>query len=114
MWTAGDEPVVNAIRELRTGHWLASEGELVDGVLVMRPIRRRHRCCGEELYLITEVRHRTYRSFTWSLRRCRHCECSYSIGPRLPDVWVGALARVCIELYCNYTAAVRDTYGGRV
>ena len=33
MWTAGDEPVVNAIRELRRGHWLASEGELVDGVL---------------------------------------------------------------------------------
>ena len=81
MWTAGDEPVVNAIRELRRGHWLASEGELVDGVLVMRPIRRRRRCCGDDLYLITEVRHPTYRSFTWSLRRCRHCERSYSIGP---------------------------------
>src|SRR6185437_3633151 len=74
MWTAGDEPVVHAIRVLRPGHWPASEGELIDGVLVMRPIRRRRRCCGDELYLITEVRHATYRAFTLSLRRCSHCE----------------------------------------
>ena len=96
MWTAGDEPVVNAIRELRPGHWLASEGKLIDGVLVMRPIRRRRRCCGDDLYLITEVRHPTYRSFTWSLRRCRHCERSYSLGPRLPDAWVGR-AGACVH-----------------
>lgn len=106
MRTAGGEPIVNAICERRPGRRDASEGELVRGVLVMRPTARRRRCCGQELDLITEVRHATRPSLTWGLWRCGRCERSYSIGPELPAGWVAALARACVELYCDYTAAV--------
>jgi hypothetical protein len=110
MWTAGEEPVVNAIRELRPGHWLASEGEVVDGVLVIRPIRRRRRCCGDELYVIAGAPSHlsNVRMVPATLQALRR---SYSIGPRLPRGWVSALAPVCIELYCDYIAAVGDAYG---
>lgn len=111
---ADGERVVNAICELRPGQWDASEGELIDGVLVMRPARRQHDCCGKELDLIVEVAHPNQESRTWGLWRCKRCERSYSIGPKLPNAWIGAIARVCIELYCDYRAAVataRDTDG---
>jgi hypothetical protein len=108
MWNAGGEPIVNAICELRPGEWDASEGEVSNGVLVMRPTKRRRRCCNDELYCVVEVENGT---LTWGLWRCRHCERSYSIGPKLPGGWVGRLADICIELYCDYQAAVAAAYG---
>jgi hypothetical protein len=107
VWDIDGRPIVNAIREFRPGDWDASTGEVVDGILVMRPARRVRRCCGEGLYLVTEA---TRGQFVWGLWRCRRCERSYSIGPRLPATWVGRLAQVCIELCCDYQKAVADAY----
>jgi hypothetical protein len=107
---AGGVPILSAIREMRPGDWDASDGEVVDGVLVMRPIRRRRRCCGEELVLVAEA---VRGDLTWELRRCRCCERTYSIGPKLPPTWVSALARACIELYCEFVAKVETAYGSR-
>jgi hypothetical protein len=107
-WHAGGVEIVNAIREMRPGDWDASEGEVVDGVLVMRPTRRRRRCCGEDLVLVAEA---ARGSLTWGLWRCRRCERTYSVGPKLPPTWVSALARACIELYCEFVAKVETGYG---
>jgi hypothetical protein len=113
MRTTGDEPIVNAILEVRPGIWHASEGELDRRVLVMKPARRRRRCCGEALSVVVEVSHPTHPSFTWGLWRCGRCERTYSLGPRLPAGWTAALARVCVELYRDYVTAVAATYGQR-
>jgi hypothetical protein len=103
----GGELIVNAICELRPGNWQASRGEVERGVLLMRPCRRRRRCCGESLILLAQATHPEHSSFTWGLWRCGRCGRSYSIGPRLPQgVWVSAIARICIELYRDYQAAV--------
>jgi len=107
MWDIDDAPIVNAIRELRPGDWDASPGEVSDGVLVMRPARRTRRCCDDQLELVAQA---TRGQFTWELRRCRHCERPYSIGPKLPGGWGGGLARICVELYCDYLAAVAEAY----
>ncbi len=106
-WDAGGVLIVNAIREFRPGDWDASEGEVVDGVLVLRPIRRRRRCCGQDLVLVAEA---VRGNLTWGLWRCRRCERTYSIGPKLPPTWVNALARACIELYCQLGAKVEAAY----
>jgi hypothetical protein len=103
----GDGVVVNAILELKPGDWDASTGEVVDGVLVMTPAMRTRRCCGRDLELVAEA---VRGSLTWGLWRCRRCERWYSIGPRLPAGWCTPLARACIELYCDYRAAVAAAY----
>jgi hypothetical protein len=102
-------PIVNAIREFRPGDWDASTGEVFDGILLLRPTRRITRCCDEDLYLVAEA---THYQFVWGLWRCRQCESSYSIGPKLPPGWVGRLGEILIALYCDYQKAVADAYRG--
>jgi hypothetical protein len=106
-WHAGGTEIVNAIRELRPGDWDASEGEVVDRILVLRPAMRTRRCCGRDLELVVEAERGT---LTWGLWRCSRCERAYSVGPELPPTWVGALARACIELYCDFCAEVEAAY----
>lgn len=101
-WEADGTPIVNAIRE-DIGNWEASDGEVVRGILIMRMAQRRRSCCGRPLERIAGVRRG---SLTWELWSCTECERTYSIGPKLPPTWVSALARECIELYCDYRAAV--------
>jgi hypothetical protein len=110
MWEIDGEPIVNAIRELGDGGCDASTGEVVDGVLVMTPTNRTGRCCNDGLTLVAEA---SRGQFTWGLWRCKHCERAYSIGPKLPPTWVSALARMCIELYCDYRTAVAAAYRDR-
>jgi hypothetical protein len=98
-WNVDGVRIVNAIREMRPGDWDASEGEVVDRILIMRDAKRRQRCCGQELVLVAEASHPSLG--TWGLWRCSCCERRYSIGPKLPRTWVSALARFCIELYCD-------------
>jgi hypothetical protein len=105
---AGGVRIVNAIREMRPGDWDATEGEVVDGILVMKVAKRRRSCCDQQLERVVEV---SRGSLTWGLWRCTRCERTYSIGPKLPPTWVNALARACIKLYCEYQAAVAAAYG---
>jgi hypothetical protein len=101
--------IVNAIRQ-GVDACEASEGEVVDGILVLRPAKRTTHCCDEPLELVAEARRG---SMTWGLWRCKRCERSYSIGPKLPPTWVSALARTCIALYCDYRDAVAAAYRSR-
>jgi hypothetical protein len=101
--------IVLAIRE-GLGKWEASEGEVVEGVLVMRRAERQRECCGEDLTLVAEA---SRGSLTWELRRCLRCEREYSNGPVLPACWVTALAGRCIDLYEAYEAEVSKAYGRR-
>jgi hypothetical protein len=57
-WHAGGTEIVNAIREMRPGDWDASEGEVVDRILVLRPAMRTRRCCGRDLELVVEAERR--------------------------------------------------------
>lgn len=98
-----DGRIVNAILELRAGEWDATTGEVVDGILVMRPAKRTRECCDEEPELVA---HAEREPFRWELRCCRRCGRSYSIGPALPPVMVSPLSRAMIELYDAYRAAV--------
>jgi len=105
---ANDGRIVNAICQLRPGEWDASEGEVVDGILVMRPTTRRRLCCDRPLELVVEAGDGPR---TWGLWRCRRCERTYSFGPKLPATWVGVLARACIGLYEEFQAKVAEAYG---
>jgi len=109
-WEAGGVRIVNAIREMRPGDWDATEGEVRNGILLMKMAKRRRVCCGQMLERVVEVRRG---SLTWGLWRCTRCEAAYSIGPKLPPTWVSSLARACIELYCSYHAAVAAAYEPR-
>lgn len=109
-WKADDVEIVNAICEVRPGDWDATDAEVIDGILVMRPTKRRARCCNHDLVLVAAA---SRGSLTWEMRRCIRCERAYSIGPKLPPTWVGALARACIELYCEFRAAVAEAYASR-
>ena len=99
--------IVNAIFAPRRGRWDATEGEVIDRILVMRPAMRRRRCCGQDLDLVTAA---SRGSFTWELRRCGRCERTFSIGPKLPPTWGSVLAQRCITLYSEYQAAVAAVY----
>jgi hypothetical protein len=92
---------------MRPGTWDASEGEVSNGVLIMKPTRRRVSCCGQPLELLAEA---SRGSLRWGLWRCTTCEQAYSIGPKLPDCWVHALARACIELYETLQAEIDHAY----
>jgi hypothetical protein len=63
-WHAGGTEIVNSIREMRPGDWDASEGEVVDRILVLRPATRTRRCCGRDLELVVEAERGT---LTWGL-----------------------------------------------
>ncbi len=110
MWEIESEPIVNAIREWGDQGLDASTGEVVDGILIMRPAERIHCCCDDDLEVVAEAARGT---LTWGLWRCTHCERSYSIGPKLPPTWVSPLARMCIELYRDYLRAVAIAYRDR-
>lgn len=56
-WHAGGTEIVNSIREMRPGDWDASEGEVVDRILVLRPAMRTRRCCGRDLELVVGAGH---------------------------------------------------------
>jgi hypothetical protein len=104
MFEGNGAPIVNAVLERRAGDFDASEGEVHEGVLLIRPVKRRHACCGRPLTRVVEVGTPPH---SWGLWWCRECERLYSIGPKLPkNVWVSALARECISLYEAYIAAV--------
>ena len=103
----GQGRIVLAIRE-GLGHWEASAGEVVEGVLIMRRAERRRQCCGSDLTLVAAA---SRGSLKWQLLRCLRCEREYSIGPALPPCRVTALATRCIDLYEQYQAAVSKAYG---
>ena len=103
----GKREIMLAIRE-GLGRWEASEGEVVEDVLVIRRANRKERCCGRGLSLVASA---TRGTMSWELRRCLVCEREYSIGPALPSTWVTALARRCIELHEAFQVAVAAAYG---
>ncbi len=100
--------IVNAICERLTGEWDAGEGEVDAGILVNAPCETPDGMLQRVAVLIVEVARSSY---TWGLWRCRRCETMYSIAPKLPPVWVGGVARLCIDLYLDYQRAPAEASG---